>query len=304
MTTSSQRVLIVSASAGAGHVRAADALLQEFQHHPAIVNGGQVQHWDLLNYTTKTFRQLYTKGYLGLINKTPTLFGLLYAQTNAPWKNEKVRLAFEKSNAKPFLRALHQYQPDLVVCTHFTPGFLLSDLFAQGTISHKPAIVITDLDVHATWLARHYQHYFVSIPESQIYLQRLGIDPAKITVSGIPIDPVFRLPKDQLQMRTQFSLDPQRFTILVSGGGFGVGPIDQLIEELLALKVPAQVVAIAGKSETLKSRLDVRAAAQTTADPVRLIPVGFTRQMDEYMAAADILISKPGGLTTSEAMAR
>jgi processive 1,2-diacylglycerol beta-glucosyltransferase len=154
------------------------------------------------------------------------------------------------------------------------------------------------------WLTRSYSKYFVALEETKVYLERMGIDAGKITVSGIPVDPVFRVKKDKREMRAKLGLDRDRLTVLVSAGGFGVGPVETLIAQLQTMKVPAQVVGIAGKSEELKGKLE-RLAKKVPADAaVRVHPIGFTKQMDEYMAASDILISKPGGLTTSEAMAR
>jgi processive 1,2-diacylglycerol beta-glucosyltransferase len=306
--SAARKVLILSASAGAGHGRAAEALLQDFQGHPAV---SHVQHWDMLQYMSRGFRYLYSTKYVAVIDKHPQLWRLLYTQTDKPWKKTFAQ-AFEKFNAGPFVDALQAYKPDLVVCTHFTPPNVISWLNEKTwgrRLRIEPAIVVTDLDCHAMWLTRSYSRYFVTLEETRVYLERMGIDPDKITVSGIPVDPVFRIHKDKRQMRLQFGLDPNRFTILVSAGGFGVGPVEMLVDQLQTMKRidgGAQIVAIAGKSEELKTKLD-RLARKISADDgprVRLHTVGFTKQMDEYMAAADILISKPGGLTTSEAMAR
>ncbi len=294
-----KRVLILSASAGAGHVRAADALLKEFQTHPQVEC---VEHWDVLKYSTKTFRYLYSQMYLDLVNSAPKVLGWMYDSTDTPWKGEKRRLAFEKFNTRPFLKAVQKFNPDLLVCTHFTPATLVGYLFENKKVAIEPAIVVTDLDCHAMWLTRIYQQYFVALDETRVYLGKLGIDPDKIMVSGIPIDPVFCEPKSQSAMRHKLGLHKDKFTLLVSAGGFGVGPVEGIIKELLTLKEPAQIVAIAGKSAELKGKLDELARHHT--GKVSLHPVGFTTQMDEYMAAADILLSKPGGLTTSEAMAR
>ncbi len=154
------------------------------------------------------------------------------------------------------------------------------------------------------WLTRSYSRYFVALEETRIYLERMGIEREKVSVTGIPVDPVFRTVKEKGATRKALGLDPEKFTVLISAGGFGVGPVEILIAEVLAMKYPAQIVAIAGKSEELKAKLD-KVAKKVPADAlVRLFPIGYTKQMDEYMAAADILLSKPGGLTTSEAMAR
>jgi len=310
VSKSKTRVLILSASAGAGHVRAAEALQKDFLVHPAVADGGEVQHWDVLKYTNAVFRTIYSKMYLDLVNRAPWFLGMVYDRTDKPWKKSFAQ-AFEKFNAGPFVRAFHHYKPDLVVCTHFTPPNVIHWLNekSRGKLNIRPAIVVTDLDCHAMWLTRSYSHYFVSLNETRIYLERMGIDPARITVSGIPVDPVFRIHKDKTETRHQLQLDPDRFTILVSAGGFGVGPIETLIAQLqtmnrLSDSRGAQIVAIAGKSEELKGRLDRLAKKIPHGAHVRLYPIGFTKQMDDYMAAADILLSKPGGLTTSEAMAR
>ena len=166
------------------------------------------------------------------------------------------------------------------------------------------AIIVTDFDVHAMWLCHHYEQYFVAIDESRAYLEALGIPPDKITVSGIPIDPVFAQPKDKHAMRLKHGLALDRPTILISAGGFGVGAMESLITSLFSLQHSAQVIAICGRNEDLRKRL-VKMAARMKPDANVLIkPVGYTREMDELMAASDIVLGKPGGLTTSEALAK
>jgi processive 1,2-diacylglycerol beta-glucosyltransferase len=305
-----KRVLLLSASSGAGHIRAAEALMKDFQAHPAVAApGGEVQHWDILKYTTAVFRTIYSKVYLDLIGRAPWVLGMVYKGTDKPWKGG-IAQAFEKFNAGPFVKELQQFRPDLVVCTHFTAPNIITWLNTKrgGSLGTGgklyPAIVVTDLDLHAMWLTRSYSRYFVALPETKVYLQRMGIPEEQVTVSGIPVDPVFRVPKDKVQARKVFGLGADRPTILISAGGFGASPVELLLSELLTMKLPAQIVAIAGKSEELKAKLD-KLAKKVPADAlVKIFPVGFTRQMDEYMAASDLLISKPGGLTTSEAMAR
>ena len=164
--------------------------------------------------------------------------------------------------------------------------------------------MVTDFDVQGMWLTRHVDRYFVALDETRAHLERLGVPPAAITVSGIPIDPVFAEPKDPRTMRAKHGLAPELTTILVSAGGFGVGPVEALIHSLLELQHPAQLVVICGRSEELKGRLDELAGARPPSLTPALHVVGYTTEMDEYMAAADLLVGKPGGLTSSEALAR
>ncbi|MGB9181444.1 MAG: glycosyltransferase [Pyrinomonadaceae bacterium] len=296
-----KKVLILSASVGAGHMRAAQALERAF----ASANAAEeVRHIDTLEYTNKLFRRLYSKAYIDMVNKMPDVLGWLYDAMDKPWKNERRRLAFDKLNTRPFVKMLKQYQPEFVVCTHFLPAEILSWLQAKERINARQAIVITDFDVHAMWLCHHYEQYFVALDETRAHMEALGIPAAKLTVSGIPIDPLFSQAKDKTAMRDKLGLHQDRTTILVSAGGFGVGPIEHLMQSLLQLKHPAQVVAICGRNEELKSRIENLTANFSVKSSVAVYPIGYTTQMDEYMAASDILLGKPGGLTTSEALAR
>ncbi len=295
------RVLILSASAGAGHLRAAQAIERALAE-----TGGakEVRNVDTLDFTNPMFRNLYSKAYLEMVNKTPELLGWLYDHLDKPWKHERRRLAFEKLNTRPFVKLLKSYRPEIAICTHPLPAEIISWLKSKEKLATRQAIVVTDFDVHAMWLCRHYERYFVAIEETRVHLESLGVPASKITVSGIPIDPVFARPKDKAEMRRKYGLKPDLTTILVSAGGFGVGPIDALMASLRGLEHPAQVVAICGRNEKLKARLDALASGLRADARVALHPVGFTEAMDEYMAASDLLLGKAGGLTTSEALAR
>jgi processive 1,2-diacylglycerol beta-glucosyltransferase len=154
------------------------------------------------------------------------------------------------------------------------------------------------------WLCHHYDHYFVAMDETREHLEQLGIPAAKISVTGIPVDPVFAEPKDKRQVRLKFGLDPDKTTILLSAGGFGVGPVEHMISSLTELRHPAQVIAICGRNEELKNRLADQANNRSEPSQVTIQVVGYTTEIDEYMAASDILLGKPGGLTSSEALAR
>jgi processive 1,2-diacylglycerol beta-glucosyltransferase len=295
-------VLILSASAGAGHIRAAQALERAFRDSGGV---RAVHHFDTLEYTNPLFRRLYSKAYLDMVNKMPEVLGWLYDVSDSPEWDDRVKVAFEKLNALPFVRLLEQYQPELTVCTHFLPAELISWLMRKGTLKKtRQAIVVTDFDVHAQWICTREAHYFVALDETRAHLEELGISPSRITISGIPIDPAFALPRDKAAVRAKYGLKQDGTVILISAGGFGVGKIETLIMPLLRLRHPAQIVAICGRNEELKTQLERQAAALSPQARVGLKVVGYTTAMHEYMAAADLVVGKPGGLTTSEALAR
>ena len=297
-----KKVLVLSASAGAGHMRAAEAVERAITEMGAA---GEVRHVDTLQYTNKLFRHLYSKAYLEMVNKTPEVLGWLYDHLDKPWKNERRRLALDKLNTRPFVKMLKQYEPDVIICTHFLPAEIISWLKAKERIASRQAIVVTDFDVHAMWLCHHYEQYFVALDETRVHMEKLGIPADKLTVSGIPIDPVFNAPKDRVEMRDKLNLKHDRTTILVSAGGFGVGPIEHLITSLLQLKHPAQAIVVCGRNEELKARVErLTNTDEAREGHVEVRALGSQTLMDEYMAAADIVLGKPGGLTTSEALAR
>src|SRR5215211_6547564 len=298
-----RKVLLLSASAGAGHVRAAEAVEQAFKQ-AKDADYREVHHIDVLNYTNILFRHLYSKAYIDLVNKMPEVPGWVYDKLDKPWKNERRRLALDKLNTRPLVKLLRDYQPDLIVCTHFLPAEIVSWLKAKERLASRQVIIVTDFDVHAMWLVHHYERYFVAVDEARAYLEALGIPPEKITVSGIPIDPVFAVKKDKQEMRAKHGLAPDRTTILLSAGGFGVGSVDALVNSLMTLQHRAQIVAICGRNEELKKRLTKLAAKAKPDATVTVKPFGYTKEMDELMTASDVVLGKPGGLTTSEALAK
>lgn len=296
-----KKVLLLSASAGAGHVRAAQALEKAFNE---LAQPTEVKHLDVLNYTNKVFRHFYSKAYIDLVNKMPEVPGWMYDKLDKPWQNERRRLALDKLNTRPLVRLLREYHPDLIVCTHFLPAEIVAWLRAKERLRSRQAIVVTDFDVHAMWLVHHYEQYFVAIDEARAYLEAIGIPAAKISVTGIPIDPVFAENKSKTEMRKKHGLEMDRTTILLSAGGFGVGSVEPLIASLKPLQHRVQVVAICGRNEELLKRLTKVAARAKPDENVLVKPVGYTQEMDEYMAASDLVLGKPGGLTTSEGLAK
>src|SRR5437660_10504357 len=136
-----QRILILSASAGAGHVRAAAAIEKAIIQMRAA---REVRHVDTLDYTNRVFRNLYSKAYLAMVNSAPEVLGWLYDYLDQPWKNEGRRLALDRLNTRPFIKLLEQYQPEITICTHFLPAEIISWLRAKERLASPQAIVVTD----------------------------------------------------------------------------------------------------------------------------------------------------------------
>ena len=291
-----RRVLILSASAGSGHVRAAEALEKVFGSDPRV---GEVLHIDALRYTNKLFRDFYSKLYARLVQTAPEFLGWWYDTSDEPWRTDAARLMFDRLNTGPLVRQIRAFDPHITVCTHFMPAGIISHLIAREELAAQLSIVVTDFDFHAMWLSRAFHRYFVAIDETRAHLEALGFPSDRITVSGIPIDPAFAQPVDRAALRSEFGLDPGRTTLLLSAGALGLGPTEFVVERLREVRAPVQCYVTCGRSEELREKVEA-----VVAGDARFRVTGYSTRMPELMGMADLFLGKPGGLTTAEALAR
>ncbi len=294
-----KKILLLSVSAGAGHMRAAEAI-RAYANTPEY--DVVATHLDVMNFVTAGFRKLYTDFYIKLVNKAPTLWGYLYQITNeaeADSTLQKLRRGLERLNTQPLLKEIASFQPDAIICTHFMPAELLSRMLHKGTLACPVWVQVTDFDLHRMWVHEHMTGYFAANDEVAFRMRAQGIAASAIFVTGIPIMPAFAQPLDRAECAREFGLDPQRTTILLMGGGAGLGSLDTIAERLLALEANFQLIVLAGKNTQALSALQSLAEKY----PGRLLPQGFTDQVERLMACADLVITKPGGLTSSECLA-
>lgn len=294
-----KKLLLLSVSAGAGHARAAEAIRAHAQLHHADIDA---VHLDVMNFVSSAFRALYTDFYIKLVNKVPAVWGYLYHASNeasADSSAEKMRRALERLSTGALLKAIGQFQPDAIICTHFLPAEILSRLIRKHGFTCPVWVQVTDFDLHRMWVHEHMAGYFAANDEVAFRMQAQGIAADAVAVTGIPIMPVFGAPLDRATCAAEFGLDPQRTTILLMGGGAGLGSLDTVAARLLALDDGFQLIVLAGKNA------DALAALQALAPrhPGRLLAQGFTDKVERLMACADLVITKPGGLTTSECLA-
>src|SRR5205814_6815801 len=165
------RVLLLSASSGAGHVRAAQALEKAF----SVRGDCEVQHVYDLEYVSNLFQRAYDKTYISMVRRAPDLMGVIYERTDQPWRRPRRRLALDRLNSQPMIRLLKHVQPDLCLATHFLPAEIIAWLIAKNKLRAKNAIVVTDYDVHAMWLCRTVSRYYLAVPEAAEYLATIGV---------------------------------------------------------------------------------------------------------------------------------
>jgi len=262
----------------------------------------EVTHLDVMDFVTAAFRKLYTDFYIKLVNKAPGLWGYLYNVTNeaqADSTMERVRRRLERMNARALLTEIKAFRPDAIICTHFLPAEMLSRLIRKGELRCPVWVQVTDFDLHRMWVHEHMSGYFAANDEVAFRMRAQGIAAEHIHVTGIPIMPAFAQSPERIVCAPEFGLDPQRRTFLLMGGGAGVGSMDAIAGRMLALDGDFQLIVLAGKNAPLLAALKTLAAAH----PGRLFPQGFTDRVERLMACADLVITKPGGLTTSECLA-
>lgn len=290
-----KRVLLLSTSAGSGHLAAAAALEQVCRQMPHV----EVRNQDALALSSETLRVTYDDMYTRMVRDYPWLVGWWYDVQNEPFKGSQLRVLWEQLNAEPLIRFIKEYDPHITVCTHFMPAGIIAQLMARGELHTTLGIVTTDYDFQGMWLSPMFHRYFVALAETRVHLIELGIPANHITVSGIPVSPLFCAPNDAAATLAMYALRPDVPILLLSAGTAGITSVAHIVERLLRLNVEAQTVVVCGRNEQLRREIDVLVAPQ--AERFRVL--GYTLDMPHLMRVASLFIGKPGGLSAAECMA-
>jgi processive 1,2-diacylglycerol beta-glucosyltransferase len=300
MSSKGKKVLVLSVKAGAGHLRAAEAIEEVIkQTHPEV----EVRNAETLEYTNPAFQASFTSAYNKLASDLPSVWGMIYERMDTKTstsKSKKFAALIDRLNAAPIVRMVRRYAPDAVICTHYLPAEILAPLRRKGKLAASLSVTLTDYDIHTMWVQAGVDRYFVATDEMAHALKEKGIGNAKVSVTGIPIMPVFsRQQPAHRAMRLQLGLRPEPPTVLLSAGGFGFTRVDQTVAMLADAVDDVQLVALAGRNEKIEKALRAVAASR----PGKIVPMGFAGNMHELMAASDFVVSKSGGLTCSECLA-
>ena len=313
------RVLIATVTAGGGHVAAAAALEEAWC---ALRPEDTVERLDLVKYFSPLHKRAYADGYVQIVEHAPELWGLMFSKTDnlrIARQLSKLRRAFPSNSRKKFAKHLKQFKPDAVLCTHYasleTLGLLrqksvaaVSDRRASSPSSAAAlaerrygtpfvVCVVTDFEAHALWMDACVDLYCVAAEETKARLVARGASPEDVVATGIPIAPKFSVKPDARAVRKTLGLRDDQPVLLVLSGGFGMGPVAEVLAELDKVPQLLQTVVVTGRNEDLRRKL----AAQTRKHPTHVL--GYAANMHELMAVADLILTKPGGLTSSEALA-
>ena len=294
------RVLLLTGSIGSGHTRAAQAVSEAMLR-------GRAADWalvvDALAYASAPFRAIYRDAYIKLIEAAPTAIGWLYRSSDTV-EGGAMRRVVQRAALTRLRHMIASEKPDTIVCTHFLAAEVVSGMVERGEWTGTFAVVVTDLDAHAMWaVCPRADRWFVALPETVEILAGKGVPRERMVVTGIPIAGAFsaRMPT-RAELRERFGLARGGPMLLVSGGGVGVSLLEKTLHQVLEMPLDCSVALVCGKNEPLRRRAsDI--VARRGESRVKCTVLGFTDRMHELMHAADLSVGKPGGLTSSEALA-
>ena len=291
------RVLFLSLSFGLGHKRAAEAIDKAL----ALINP-EIRSLtvDSLRYTNPRLEKIYRESYDKMIKRTPRLWGHLYESKQLVEKTAKIRSFMNRMNSRRLKGLLEEFSPHLIVCTHWVPCGVVSSLKARGETDIPVMNVITDFCIHAFHVYKEVELYIVASKEMKEELLARGIEEERIKVFGIPIDPAFSHRLNRQELKRGLGLEENLPTVLILGGGQGLGPMEDVIHHLDRFRKPLQIIVVVGKNEDLRKKLE----DLTPYLRVSLKVYGYIENMDEIMEVSDLALTKAGGLSSSEALSK
>lgn len=291
-----EKILILSGTLGDGHMQAARAMLEASAlYRPGMV----VEVVDFMSWIhprTHTFERYC---FLQWVKHLPALYGYMFQKTRMDNSLSRLLKQLRTFSIQRMVTLLREANPTLLVCTFPPAAAAISLLKAKGLIDLPTVTVITDHTDHSYWIHPHTDLYLVGSERVRLALQRRGISKTIITVTGIPVRPAYSQTLDQRKLRAKYGLSPTAFIVLVMGGGDGIinkNFIDQVNSETLPPNIHFNI--ICGRNEKLMKRLKEELKNRSNVQIK-----GYVDDIHEWMAMADVLITKPGGLTTSEALA-
>jgi len=298
------KVLIFYASYGGGHLNAAKSIENCIKTNYKDID---VEMIDCMKYVNKTIEKVTTAAYREMAKKAPWAWGRIYSDAQkGPLAHITTRS--NKIMAIKLLKLLREKKPDLIISTHPFGSQMCSYLKRKNKINSKIATIMTDFAPHDQWLVgyEYTDYFFVAHNKMKDYLISKGISENKVFDTGIPISENFQKQYNKKEIFDKYNLDESKFTILFFGGGeFGLGKtrtvqiFNNFVQETKNNNI--QIIAISGKNPKMKSAFEEVVDSNDANSTVKIIE--FSNEVPKLMAIANLVVTKPGGLTTSESLA-
>lgn len=292
------RILVFSATFGAGHVRAAEATIEAIR---AKAPKAEITHLDFGAFLSKTLNKIVKNTYIELIKHTPRLWGKFYYRTSKIQPDSVLQRLINILGRREFLDYIEELRPDVIICTYPTIAGVLGELRLKSVLQIPIVSVVTDYAVHSQWVHPGVDLYIVGNQDVFQGLTHRGIDPKRIRITGIPVSPKFEQKLEREEIANRLKLLSKRQTFLVMGGAFGVlGGAKGVCKILVEAEEAVQILVVCGQDEKLYRSLEGLIAEAKNP----LIRFGYVKNVEELMTVADMIITKAGGLTVSEALTK
>lgn len=294
---SGKNILVVTASMGSGHNKAANAVAEAIKRKYPV---NKINVIDFMSTETAYFNSLVKDIYLKMLDHTPSVYEFFYKFTSDSTKGSTIQSVFAHAMKKDMRELIKKYEADMVICTHPFPCAAASYLKQTGEINIPLITVMTDFCVHQFWLYKNIDIYFTANDLLKKEMVNQGLLEERIFVTGIPVGYNFRVDYNRDDLLAKFKLEKNKPVALIMGGGLGLGGVKNALCQLERLKKDIQILVITGANVALWSEMNEYAQHSKH----KIFVWGYSHNIQEFMSVATFLISKPGALTISEALTR
>lgn len=294
---SGKNILVVTASMGSGHNKAANAVAEAIKRKYPV---NKINVIDFMSTETAYFNSLVKDIYLKMLDHTPSVYEFFYKFTSDSTKGSTIQSVFAHAMKKDMRELIKKYEADMVICTHPFPCAAASYLKQTGEINIPLITVMTDFCVHQFWLYKNIDIYFTANDLLKKEMVNQGLLEERIFVTGIPVGYNFRVDYNREDLLAKFKLEKDKPVALIMGGGLGLGGVKNALCQLERLKKDIQILVITGANVALWSEMNEYAQHSKH----KIFVWGYSHNIQEFMSVATFLISKPGALTISEALTR
>jgi processive 1,2-diacylglycerol beta-glucosyltransferase len=254
---------------------------------------------DSYEYAALVVSRIVSDGYIRMVKTIPQMYRYIYDRAERATEVGRFRTWAHQFTANNLRALMERERPDVVVCTHAFPCGAMAEYATQFADAPPIVAIVTDFAVHGFWVHANVDRYVVGTEAMRGALTARGVAAERVSVTGIPVLPEFAPPQgSRAGLRERLNLPRDRYVVLLMGGGLGIAPVERMLGALTSVRAPLAAVVVAGKNVRIERRL--AAVAEHVEFPVRT--VRFVDNVYDYMHAADVLVTKPGGLTTAEAL--
>ncbi|GED72519.1 UDP-glucuronosyltransferase [Brevibacillus reuszeri] len=287
-----KKILIFSASIGNGHNQAARAMQESLAE-----NGCTSMIIDTLEYISPTFHKILLESYMNLLRLSPKMWGRIYHNTEKS-RFFDMNVLMNKLLANKLKKLINSVQPDAFIATHPFASCMLSVLKGRNDWREPIYTIITDYTIHPSWINHHINYYFIGHEQLYYLVDLYRQDHRKFIPMGIPIMRKFSLPLDAQEIRQKLGLTPEQKSIILSGGGLGLGSMEKVLDGLEAIDLPLKTFVLTGTNDKLYKKVTNRSYRH------EVVPLKFISNFHEYLETADLIVTKSGGLTSAEVMSK